>query len=254
MNEEEIKNNTIVFIFGRFQPFTVGHLSLLDKIIQYRENGYNNYYVGTSTVDEEKHLPLVKSRTLETLVSDHKRKNPLTTKQKVKYIKAAMKYRGLDSKRLFVSRNLLFGLRKIRKMADRLIILTDLEGIEQFNKLVSKDNKYKYFPDFVDYIAIGNQRERDYNNTNISGSLIRELAVNDNFEAFKQHVPYIAEDKQMKLFTHIRRAYMQMLRNRELMKGDVEESLVSSSTSTPSTFSISSKSMQKAPSLRRGEA
>lgn len=249
MNDQEIKNNTIVLVYGRFQPFTIGHLALLDKIIEYRNNGYNNYYVGTSAVNEETHKPVGVAKTLKTLVATEKRKNPLTAKQKVKYIKAAMKYKGLNSRRVFVSRTPIFALRKMREKADRIIILTDLEGIAEFNKVIN--NNRHYFRDFVDYVAIGDAREQDYNNTNISGTLIRELAVNDNFEEFKTKVPYIAEDKQRKLFNHIRRAYMQMLRNRELLKGDVEETLVSSETSSPSTFSISSRSKVKSPSVRR---
>lgn len=248
MNEEEVKRNTIVLVYGRFQPFTLGHLSLLDKIIEYREAGYTNYYLGTSAVNEETHRPEIKAKTLKTLVSVDKRKNPLTTKQKLKYIKAAMKYKGLDSRRVFVSRNPVFALKKMRSKVDRIIILTDIEGVVAFNNIINS-NHY-YFRDFVHYEAIGDQRARSYNDTNISASLVRELAVNNNFEDFKRSVPYIPEDKQQKLFNHIRRAYMEMLRNRQLLEGDVEESLVSYSTSTPSTYSISSKSKHKSRSVQ----
>jgi len=237
-------DETIILVYGRFQPFTIGHLSMLDNISQLKEMGYNNYYVGTSAVNEHKHKPVLKPasirnvHTSKNLVEHNDRKNPLTTKQKVKYIKLAMKSIGLDSKRVFVSSSPINAFKKMRARARKIIIISGSDRVPELRQILDTNNN-KYFQNFERHDIISVDRE----GSGISATLVRSLAVENNFEEFKKKVSYLDETRQKKLYNQLRKAYYDMIRSHNSLVGPIEN--VATNSTSPSTFSISSKSKSK---------
>lgn len=262
--DKSIKDRTVVLAYGRFQPFTFGHLTMMQDIVTLKNAGYNNYYIGTSSVNETEHKSVIKGQTLKNieksenkskaLVDHEKRKNPLTTDQKVKYIKLGMKSIGLDSRRVFVSSTPINAFKKMRGKGDILVIIGGTDRIPSYirilNESISKPSDKKYFPDFQEYVAISQVRDNSSNPLQgISATLLRTLAVENNFEEFKEKIPYIAGDevKQKKLFNQIRKAYKTMLGGPSgthiSFTGEIEENIPS--ISPPSSYSISTNAKSK---------
>ena len=65
--DKSIKDRTVVLAYGRFQPFTFGHLTMMQDIVTLKNAGYNNYYIGTSSVNETEHKSVIKGQTLKNI-------------------------------------------------------------------------------------------------------------------------------------------------------------------------------------------
>ena len=175
----EAKGKETIFTFGRFNPPTIGHGKLLDKVAA-ESNG--KYHIFASNSSDPK-------------------KNPLEYKEKIKYMRKMFPKHG---------RNIIEDA-KVRNVFDILVKLYD-EGytkatmvvgsdrIEEFKQLTSKYNDvkarhgYYFFEEGIDVVSAG---ERDPDSDGVDGmsaSKMRLAATENDFKQFSKGLPKVFKD------------------------------------------------------------
>ena len=162
---------TAVFAFGRFNPPTIGHEKLINAVIavNQRESGTAFIY-GSHTQDSKK--------------------NPLTHKQKFKYLKEMYS----SKKKIFQSRskakNPLEAADELSGKYNKLIMIAGSDRVSEFKSLLNTYNGKKGGHGSYEFeeIEVKSAGERDPDADGASGmsaSKMRKAATQGNFEAFQ---------------------------------------------------------------------
>ena len=181
----------VVFTFGRFNPPTIGHMKLIEKIAKVAKQNSADYRIFLSRSQD----------------SD---KNPLSLKDKVKYLKlSAPKYKSAIQSEDVV--NVFDVLVNIHEAGyEKAIMVVGSDRVSEFNTLIRKYNgrasrhgSYEFKE--IEVVSAG---ERDPDAEDVSGmsaSKLRALASENNFEGFKLGVsPNLSDRNAKKLFDAVR--------------------------------------------------
>ena len=187
----EAKQKTAVFSFGRLNPPTIGHQKLLQKIIQTakQQAGYACLYVSHS--------------------QDSKR-NPLSAKQKVAYIKKMFpkEARQIEIKEDSKIRNAMDIATSLNGYYENLVMVVGSDRVKDFKNLLNKYNGVESTHGFYKYnnIQIVSAGERDPDAEGVAGmsaSKMRAAAASGDYESFSLGLPSSFKDGE-KLFKDIR--------------------------------------------------
>ena len=187
----EAKQKTAVFSFGRLNPPTTGHQKLLQKIIQTskQQAGYACLYVSHS---------------------QDAKKNPLTAKQKVAYVKKMFpkEARQIEIKEDSGIRNAIDVATALNGYYDNLVMVVGSDRVRDFKTLLNKYNDVKSKHGFYKYdnIQIVSAGERDPDAEGVAGmsaSKMRAAAASGDYESFSLGLPSSFKDGE-KLFKDIR--------------------------------------------------
>ena len=182
----EQKEKSATFTFGRFNPPTTGHEKLVKKLASVGR--------GTDVLLFSSH-------------SNDKRKNPLTHKDKVKYLKKFFGRMVVDAnvRNVFEIANFLHekGYRNVN-------MVVGSDRIKEFDMLLNKYNGVKAKHGYYKFknINIISAGERDPDADDVSGmsaSKMREFAEKGDFEGFKDGVPSKGKNLAKKLYDDIRK-------------------------------------------------
>ena len=142
----EEKQSTAVFSFGRFNPPTTGHQKLLQKIIQ--------------TANQQSGQPM-----MFVSYSQDAKKNPLTAKQKIAYIKKMFpkESRALELKDNSSIRNAIDVATALHGNYENLVMVVGSDRVRDFKTLLNKYNGAESRHGFYKYnnIQIVSAGERD---------------------------------------------------------------------------------------------
>jgi phosphopantetheine adenylyltransferase len=187
----EAKQKTVVFSFGRFNPPTTGHQKLLQKIIQ--------------TAKQQSGQPM-----MFVSYSQDAKKNPLTAKQKIAYIKKMFpkETRELKLKDDSSLRNAMDIATKLHGNYDNLVMVVGSDRVRDFKNLLNKYNGVESKHGFYKYqnIQIVSAGERDPDAEGVAGmsaSKMRAAAASGDYESFSLGLPSSFKDGE-KLFKDIR--------------------------------------------------
>jgi predicted kinase/nicotinamide mononucleotide adenylyltransferase len=184
----EAKEKGAVFTFGRFNPPTTGHEKLVKKLNSQKSFG---------------DVLLFSSH------SNDKVKNPLSHKDKVKYLKAffgrQVNVVDADVKQIF---QILTFLHDKKYTKIRMVVGSD--RVKEFENIIKKYNSVKGRHGFYNFneIQIVSAGERDPDADDVSGmsaSKMREFAEKGDFESFKEGVPSTGRRLADKLYKDIRK-------------------------------------------------
>ena len=173
----EAKQKTAVFSFGRFNPPTTGHQKLLQKIIRSSSQlaGYACLFVSHS---------------------QDSKKNPLTAKQKVAYIKKMFpkEARQLKIKEDISIRNAIDVATVLNGKYDKLVMVVGSDRVKDFKTLLNKYNGVDSTHGFYKYqdIQIVSAGERDPDAEGVAGmsaSKMRAAAASGDYESFSLGLP-----------------------------------------------------------------
>jgi len=187
----EAKQKTVVFSFGRLNPPTIGHQKLLQKIVQ--------------TAKQMGGQPM-----MFVSYSQDAKKNPLTAKQKIAYIKKMFpkEARELKLKDDSSLRNAMDIATELNGKYDNLVMVVGSDRVRDFKTLLNKYNdvesKHGYYK--YDNIQIVSAGERDPDAegvTGMSASKMRAAAASGDYESFSLGLPSSFKDGE-KLFKDIR--------------------------------------------------
>ena len=162
---------TAVFVFGRFNPPTIGHEKLINAVIavNQREGGTALIY-GSHSEDS--------------------RKNPLSHTQKFKYLAKMFPAlrKSLQSKAK--EKNVMEIAAKLSGTFDRLVMIAGSDRVNEFTSLLNSYNGIKSKHGFYEFkeIEVKSAGERDPDEdgaTGMSASKMRKAATQGDFKAFQ---------------------------------------------------------------------
>ena len=182
--EEKIKESsegkkTCVFTFGRYQPPTKGHLKVWETLANTKADAH---YIYTSHTKDRK-------------------KNPLDYNTKVHLIELSLKENNIDAEVVNSEAKTIIdvvvdiankGFTDIKFVggSDRLEEMISL--IKRYDNVPNKDGKYYHF-NSIEGISAG-ERDPDSDDLNgISGTKLRQLAIDGDFESFKRNLAFSDE-------------------------------------------------------------
>ena len=186
----EAKQKTVVFSFGRLNPPTIGHQKLLQKIIQ--------------TAKRMSGQPM-----MVVSYSQDAKKNPLTAKQKISYIKKMFpkEARELKLKEDSSLRNAMDIATELNGKYDNLVMVVGSDRVNDFKTLLNKYNDVESKHGYYKYqnIQIVSAGERDPDAEGVAGmsaSKMRAAAASGDYESFSLGLPSGFDGE--KLFKDIR--------------------------------------------------
>ena len=190
---ELLKKNTgrakpVVFAFGRLNPPTIGHQKLIERVI--------------TIAKRVKGLPV-----LYVSASQDKRKNPLTVKQKVDYLKKVYP-RGIKilpavgSERTFME---ILKNRFDKKFTD-VYMIAGSDRVAEFKRLIKQYNGKDYNFYTTEVVSSGERDPDATGATGMSASKMRDFAMNNDYTSFKQGLIKGTKEKDaMKLFKDLKK-------------------------------------------------
>ena len=189
----EEKKKTAVFTFGRFNPPTIGHEKLIDKVSKVA--GSNSYFIYPSHSQNTKKDPLpqsLKIAYMRSMFPKHAKKIIAGTEKNVFDIAVSLYNKGFTDIEMVVG-------------SDR---------IREFHKILSKYNGLQGRHGFYDFktVTVTSAGDRDPDADGVKGmsaSKMRGAALSNDFETFKSGLPKSFGHAQ-KMFKDIRK-YMKVV-------------------------------------------
>ena len=188
-------NKSVVFTFGRMNPFTKGHLKVVEKIVNEVADSHR-LYVSHKQDKPKKKNPL-------------DCKNPLPYELKRVFINQFLRENGFDLQVEESEARTIFNVLEevYQEGYNHVKIIVGSDRVSEFEVLVNKYNgsidpdtgEIGYQFDIIDVISAG-ERDPDSEDiiTSMSASKLRRLAYEGNFEEFIKGVPttdtFIATD------------------------------------------------------------
>ena len=185
---------TVAFVFGRFNPPTIGHGKLLDALKATAQRNRADYYIFTSHSQDAK-------------------KNPLSHNQIFRYM--ALMFPSYKKK--FRQK---YGKSEIRNVFDiasafhgeyeKLVMVVGSDRVSDFTSLLNTYNGIKAKHGFYEFkeieIVSAGERDPDMEGaTGMSASKMRAAAVKGDFDTFKDGIPSAMSDKDAKdMFNSVR--------------------------------------------------
>ena len=186
---EETKD--VVFTFGRFNPPTVGHEKLINKVASLAKG--NNYRIYASQSNDAK-------------------KNPLDYTTKIKIMRKMFTKHGRN---IILDKNIKDALDVLSQLYDqgynKVTMVVGSDRVNEFEALTKKYNGVKArhgFYNFENGISVVSAGDRDPDSDDVSGmsaSKMRIAAANNDFPTFTKGLPKGFKDGQ-ELFDTLRKA------------------------------------------------
>ena len=167
--------NTIAFAFGRFNPPTIGHLKLMDKV----KSQSNNYKIYLSRSEDPK-------------------KNPLGVRDKLSFMKKIFPQHARNIE-INPSNNVLDILVKLNRNFNNIIMIGGSDRVREFDTLLKRYNDVKSRHGYYkfDNIKVVSAGERDPDADGASGmsaSKMRAAASKGDLNSFKKGLPTTFRD------------------------------------------------------------
>ncbi len=218
------KVRTALFAFGRYQPFTVGHRKLVEKMLEDSEGIENSkvfLYISASCdeiPDENNSRPQKRSRKVEKHPAE-KYEDPLTSKERKDFIDKIYKDIGKDKLEVIaleIEADPKSGKMVCPNPAHAIHDLKEKKGFNKIRLYAGSDRVARYKSWLASpTLKVNNGLERNSNSNNImksiSGTQTRKFALNGNFDSFKNAVKMngnsLTEENVRELYRLIRRKY-----------------------------------------------
>ena len=192
MEEALEKKKTCVFTFGRYQPPTKGHLRVWEKVANTEGDAH---YIYTSHTKDKK-------------------RNPLDYNTKIGLIKSALKEHNINAEMIDSEAKTIIDVVVdiASKGYNNLIFVGGSDRLDDMVSLIRKYNDKpnaegnSYHFDSIEGVSAG-ERDPDSDNVEgISGTKLRQMAIDGDFEGFKNNLAFSDEPtikEVMKLIQNI---------------------------------------------------
>lgn len=198
--EEQKPEKTVVFAYGRFNPPSIGHLKLINKVVSTAKKLKGDYYI-------------VPSQSSAKQTPKQRQTNPLSLEQRVQILKHMIVDPSsvVDFGTTFIN-----ALKKFQEMGYTTAVqIAGSDREEEFMRLV---NKYNGLPDssgeipfqFKEYKFVSaGQRDPDSEGVEgMSASKLRKFAVEGDYNNFKEGMaPLVPEELKQQAYETIRKAF-----------------------------------------------
>ena len=192
MEEALEKKKTCVFTFGRYQPPTKGHLKVWEKVADTEGDAH---YIYTSHTKDKK-------------------RNPLDYNTKIGLIKSALKEHNINAEVIDSEAKTIIDVVVdiANKGYNNLIFVGGSDRLDDMVSLIRKYNDKpnaegnSYHFDSIEGVSAG-ERDPDSDNVEgVSGTKLRQMAIDGDFEGFKNNLAFSDEPtikEVMKLIQNI---------------------------------------------------
>jgi nicotinic acid mononucleotide adenylyltransferase len=178
---KEAAKRSIVISFGRFNPITVGHEKLANKVI-------------SEAVSRKADAAIYMSH------SQDKKKNPLSYEQKIQLGKKAFGGVVKNSK----ARTLIEVAKELSGKYANLIMVVGADRVKDFETLMNRYNGSEYNFESIEIVSAG-ERDPDADDvTGMSASKMRSLAAEGNLEAFRKGLPRKLQSSAQQVYDMVR--------------------------------------------------
>lgn len=182
----EAAPKTIAFAFGRFNPPTIGHLKLMDKV----KSTSRDYKIYLSRSEDPK-------------------KNPLGAREKLDLMKKMFPQHARNIV-INPSNNVLDILTKLYDTHHRVIMVAGSDRVREFDTLLNRYNNvksrhgYYYFED-IKVVSAGDRDPDAEGAEGMSASKMRAAAAKGDLEAFKRGLPGSSKGNGERIMTQVRK-------------------------------------------------
>ena len=187
---KEAKGKSIAFTFGRFNPPTIGHEKLLNKLAQTRSD---NYYIFVSKSEDSSKNPLSfrdKIQAMKQMFPRHASHIIVSNSNQIFEIVTDLYNRGVTDLSMVV------GSDRVREFEDT---------IKKYNGVRSRHGYYNF--DSINIISAG-ERDPDADGaTGMSASKMRAAAAKDDYDTFSKGLPsnFARSNQGLQLFKNVRK-------------------------------------------------
>lgn len=172
---------TAVVSFGRFNPITVGHEKLVNKVI--------------SEALRRKATPMVFMSH-----SQDPKKNPLSYEDKIKYSRKAFGRAVIKSK----SRTIIEVAKELSGKFDNLVVVVGQDRIKEFEDLLNKYNGKEFNFNSIEVVSAGARDPDAEGVEGMSASKMRSTAQDGNFEEFQKGLPRKLKSSAKEIYDAVR--------------------------------------------------
>ena len=182
----EAAPKTIAFAFGRFNPPTIGHLKLMDKV----KSASSDYKIYLSRSEDAK-------------------KNPLGAREKLDLMKRMFPQHARNIV-INPSNNVLDILTKLYDTHHRVIMVAGSDRVREFDTLLNRYNNvksrhgYYYFED-IKVVSAGDRDPDAEGAAGMSASKMRAAAAKGDLEAFKSGLPGSSKGNGERIMRQVRK-------------------------------------------------
>ena len=169
--EGKVDQGTISITFGRFNPPTIGHEKLLDKVAREAKSSGGEYRIYPSRSEDPK-------------------KNPLDAGTKVKYMRLAYPDHAnaiIDSADMRTIFDVLSALDADGYSSVNIVVGGD--RVSEFNSLAQKYNGDLYTFDEIKVVSAGDRDPDSEGVEGMSASKMRKAAVENDYDTFDKGIP-----------------------------------------------------------------
>ena len=182
------RKQTVVFAFGRMNPPTIGHQKLIDRVI--------------TMAKRLKGLPV-----LYVSATQDRRKNPLSVKQKIDYLKKMypvgiqiLPATGRERTFMEILKN-----RFDKKYTD-VYMIAGSDRVAEFKRLTKQYNGKDYNFDTIEVVSAGARDPDATGASGMSASKMRDFAMSNDFKSFRAGlIAGTKENDAMKLFKDLKK-------------------------------------------------
>lgn len=176
---KELPSKTIVLVFGRFNPPTVGHELLIKVVKKVASNNNADYAIYVSRTQDKK-------------------KNPLSVERKIHYLNLMFPHTNFQPASSEAVNPILVA-KVLNKKYKNLIMVCGSDRVEDYNKYLNSQNGKDYHYDSIQVISAG-ERDPDADDASgMSASKMRAVAIKGDYPAFKKGLPGSIRDIDGKL-------------------------------------------------------
>ncbi len=198
--QEDSSDKAVVFAYGRFNPPSIGHLKLINKVVDTAKRNNADYFIVPSQSSAK---PTPKQR----------QTNPLSLEQRISILKHMIidPNAVVDFGTTFINT-----LKKFQEMGYTTVIqIAGSDREEEFMRLV---NKYNGQPDKTGEIPFHfkaykfvSAGQRDPDSEGVSGmsaSKLRQYAIKGDLEKFKSGMaPLVPDELKQEAYQEVRKAF-----------------------------------------------
>ena len=182
------RKQSVVFAFGRMNPPTIGHQKLIDRVI--------------TMAKRVKGLPV-----LYVSATQDRKKNPLSVKQKIDYLKKMypvgiqiLPATGRERTFMEILKN-----RFDKKYTD-VVMVAGSDRVAEFKRLTKQYNGKEYNFDTIEVVSAGARDPDATGMTGMSASKMRDFAMRNDFKSFRAGlIAGTRENDAMKLFKDLKK-------------------------------------------------
>jgi phosphopantetheine adenylyltransferase len=160
----------IVFAWGRFNPPTIGHGIVMDRVAQEAKTRSADYAIFASKSEDPK-------------------KNPLSFSDKIKFLKQSFPKHAKKVNSNSRLKTVLDVVNQLNKKYHSITMIVGSDRVVEFEKLLNKYNGKEYDFDNIDVISAGERDPDDPGAAGMSASKMRQAAMDGNFKAFQKGSP-----------------------------------------------------------------